>query len=221
MLAGQVTDSQEMEAEVHFVLPEGGMRRQRATEAQTALYHLFEEHSSELYWLAFLLTGDREQSVQAFTRAFELENGANPVFRQFMVSWARKLVIAASLATIETELRESACRTADTDDQDSAQLAGPLLSHAWMGDGHMTKLELERAVLAIDAFPRCALLLTVFEHLSIEDAASLLNTDEAALKLAQSAGFIQLTRNIASGRGWRPATSSNIALSEEYAPARI
>jgi DNA-directed RNA polymerase specialized sigma24 family protein len=198
------------------------MRRPKSTEAEKALYQLFEEHSSELYWLAFLLTGDREQSVQAFTRAFELENGANPVFRQFMVSWARKLVIAASLATIETELRQSACRIADADGQDSATLAGSLPSDAWTGDGHMTKFELERAVLAIDAFPRCALLLTVFERLSIEDAASLLNASEALVKIAQGVGFIQLTRNIASGRGWLPAPkSSTIGLSERYAPARI
>jgi DNA-directed RNA polymerase specialized sigma24 family protein len=204
------------------VLAEGGMRRPKSTEADNALYQLFEEHSSELYWLAFLLTGDREQSVQAFTRAFELENGANPVFRQFMVSWARKLVIAASLATIETELRQSACRIADADGQDSATLAGSLPSDAWTGDGHMTKFELERAVLAIDAFPRCALLLTVFERLSIEDAASLLNASEALVKIAQGVGFIQLTRNIASGRGWRPALkSSNIALGEGYVPVRI
>jgi DNA-directed RNA polymerase specialized sigma24 family protein len=198
------------------------MRRPRSTEAEKALYHLFEQDSSELCWLAFLLTGDREQSVQAFTRAFELENGANPVFRQFMVSWARKLVIAASLATIETELRQSACRIADADGQDSATLAGSLPSDAWTGDGHMTKFELERAVLAIDAFPRCALLLTVFERLSIEDAASLLNASEALVKIAQGVGFIQLTRNIASGRGWLPAPkSSTIGLSERYAPARI
>jgi DNA-directed RNA polymerase specialized sigma24 family protein len=86
----------------------------------------------------------------------------------------------------------------------------------------MTKSELERAVLAIDAFPRCALLLTVFEGLSIEDAASLLNAGEALVKLAQSVGFVQLTRSIASGRGWRPAIeSSNIGLSEGYAPVRI
>jgi DNA-directed RNA polymerase specialized sigma24 family protein len=107
------------------------MRRQKSAKAENAVYQLFEEHSSELYWLAFLLTGDREQSVQAFTRAFELEDGANPVFRQFMVSWARKLVVAASLATIETELRESACRIADTDEQDSD--AGSVPSHVWTG----------------------------------------------------------------------------------------
>jgi DNA-directed RNA polymerase specialized sigma24 family protein len=196
------------------------MRRPQLAEAENALYQLFEQHSCELYWLAFLLTGDWKQSERAFTRAFELEDGAEPVFRQFMVSWARKLVIAASLATIETELRESMCRISDTCDQEPAN-TGPLPSDAWTGDGHMTKFELERAIFAIDAFPRCALLLTVFERLSLKDVASLLNSAEDVVKLAQSVGFIQLTRNIASGRGWLPITSSNIALSKEYAPARI
>jgi len=218
----QPIDSQAVEVQVHLQLAEGGMRREKSRGAENAFYQLFREYSGELYWLAFLLTGDREQSVQAFAEAFELENSANPVFRQFMVSWTRKLVIAASLATIERELRQSARRTAEADEQDFAKSASSLPAQDWIGGQQITKAEVEQAVLAIDGFPRCALLLTVFERLSTEDAASLLNASEALVKKAQSAGFVQLTRNIASGRGWRPAMAdSNICLNESYAPARI
>src|SRR5467141_3722121 len=87
-------------------------------EAQAVLFRVFEEHQDELYWLAFLLTGDQEHSANAFTRALDFKDGANARFREFMVSWARKLVIAEALAAIDSELRESALRlrTADPDD---------------------------------------------------------------------------------------------------------
>jgi hypothetical protein len=66
----------------------------------------------------------------------------------------------------------------------------------------MTKPEFERAVLALDVFPRCALLLTIFEKLSIQDAVALLGVEQALLRKAQGLGLIELTRNIALGRGW-------------------
>lgn len=57
-------------------------------------------------------------------------------------------------------------------------------------------------MLALDVFPRCALLLTVFEKLSIKDTTVLLGADEALVRKAQCLGLIELTRNIARGRGW-------------------
>jgi DNA-directed RNA polymerase specialized sigma24 family protein len=179
------------------------MRPESRAEAEGALYRMFKEHSSELYWLAFLLTGDREQSIQACTRAFDLEDGATPVFQEFMVSWARKLVITASLATIRRELRKSMLRIARSQERDSAKLDN-LPSHTWISNQPTTKSELERAVFAIDVFPKCVLLLTVFERLSIEQVALLLNANEALVRTTQSQGLIELTRNLALGRGWTP-----------------
>jgi hypothetical protein len=67
-------------------------------------------HYSELYWLAFILTGDQQLSVQAFTHTLDFEDGASPFFRGWMVSWARRQVIAAALGAISSELRESVRR---------------------------------------------------------------------------------------------------------------
>ena len=64
---------------------------------------------------------------------------------------------------------------------------------------NLTKPELERALLAIEVFPRCALLLTVFERLSIQEAAVLLNADEPLVRKAQARALFDLTRNLAVG----------------------
>jgi DNA-directed RNA polymerase specialized sigma24 family protein len=166
-------------------------------EPEQSLYRVFEEHSAELYWLAFLLTGDREQGVAAFTRAVDFEEGANPVFREFMISWARKLIIAQALAGIRPQLRDS-LRKLQTENWSH----GPLPSDSRAGRLSVSRPEFESAVLALDAFQRCAVLLTVFERLSVAETALLLDADVELVKKAQVRGLVELTRNIALGRGW-------------------
>ena len=53
-------------------------------------------------------------------------------------------------------------------------------------------------MLAIDFFPRCAVLLTVFEKLSPDDTAVLLSSDRECVKTAAAIGLIELTRNLAA-----------------------
>jgi hypothetical protein len=55
---------------------------------------VFKEQRTELYSLAYLITGDRERSVQAFSHALNYGE-MNPTFRSFMLFWARKLVVIA------------------------------------------------------------------------------------------------------------------------------
>lgn len=171
---------------------------------QDGFYEAFGEHYSELYWLAFLLTGDRELSVQAFTNALDGDVGANPFYRDWIVSWARRLVIAGALGVITSELRESVRRV------EKSRVEVPAIDRRQSGiragfEG-ITKAEFEQAVLAVDVFPRCALLLTVFEKLSIYDTARLLGTDETLGRKAQGLGLVELTRNIARIRGSKEQT---------------
>ena len=170
----------------------------------TIAREIFAEHRAELYWLAFLLTGNREQSVEAFTRAVNFEDTANPVFRGFMVSWARKLVIAQALAQIGLELHESMLRSEARDFSQPEDLP----SRARMSADKVTRQQLESAVLALDVFERCAVLLTVFERLSIPEVALLLNAGAELVKKAQIRGLIELTRNIAAGPGRDPICTS-------------
>lgn len=171
---------------------------QRGSEAaaQEAAHRTFEEQSSEFYWLAYLLTGDSDCAVQAFTSALEFDDAPTPVFREFMISWARRLVIASALATVAVKLRASSLRFEQAESDDMARHAS-FSSSPGMSSQDLTKPELHRLLLAIDLFPRCGLLLTIFEKLSVKDAALLLNADERLVRRAQASALIDLTRNLA------------------------
>lgn len=157
------------------------------------LIQTFEENSSRLYSLAFLLTGDIDRSVQAFQKALDGEEEANP-------AGARKLIVIAALATIERELRASVKRTLRRAAEETSG------NPTWKQHAHIAREEFERAVVAIDAFPRCAMLLTIFEGMSIKLASVLLNANEALTGAAQRIGVTQLMRNL--GGDQRPMFSA-------------
>jgi len=149
---------------------------------------IFRDHMSELYWLAFLLTGDRERSVQAYTGALNSEAPA-PGLHKFMLSWARRLVVVAALGTIRRQLRESELRTRPATE---SELNGLALS-ASLDRASFTKEELEAALLSMDVFIRCAVVLTIFERLSVKEAAELLGADKNTVKSAQARGVTEMT----------------------------
>jgi len=63
-------------------------------------------------------------------------------------------------------------------------------------------------------FPRCAILLSVFERVSIEDAAVLLDVDRELFRKAQAIGLQELTRNLAGIQEWTPSA-------RKYRQARV
>jgi hypothetical protein len=172
-------------------------------EVHEELIENFEKHSSELYQLAFLLTGNTDRSVQAFTLALELDEQMNSVFDGFMNEWARKLIMVEALGTIKTELRRSIARVARMGGEEA------LGSGRWTQRQGIAKEEFEEAVIAIDAFPRCAMLLTIFEGLPLKTAAILLDAGEALTAAAQRIGILQLTRRLTGNSGRDPYEGMN------------
>jgi hypothetical protein len=160
---------------------------------QQDLMETFERDSSELYWLAYLFTGNSDRGVQAFDRALDFENA---VFGGFMKAWARKLIIVEALGTMEKELRTSIQRT--------ARSAGAERPAKWTRPPEVNKERFEQAVITIEAFPRCAMLLTIFEGMPVSAASVLLNTSEALTRRAQGIGIVQLTRNLTGDPGREP-----------------
>lgn len=165
------------------------------------LMETFEKNSSELYWLAYLLTGNEDRSVQAFGRALDTGEAANPAFNGFMNEWARKLIIVEALGGMEGELRRSMARVARATEKGAEKEVQSKLA---LRQG-IAKEEFEQAVLAIDSFPRCAMLLTIFEGMTVGSAANLLHADEALTAAAQRIGIVQLTRNLAGSNGRDPS----------------
>jgi hypothetical protein len=138
------------------------------------------ERAADLYWLAFLLTGQRKPKLDAATEELDAEEDANPFFSAWMHAWSRRLIIAKALAAICGELAASARRTAWERSQKSAPRLRP-----WGIDRHTTKVQHENALLAIDMFPKCAHLFSAFERISLEDAAVLLDADRRLVRKGQ------------------------------------
>jgi DNA-directed RNA polymerase specialized sigma24 family protein len=172
------------------------------------------ESGADLYWLTFLLTGDREASLDVTLEALGFAQGANPFFSTWMLAWSRRVVIAKALAVIRDELATSAHRTASKRAEEST-----LPPRNWDPDQDATKVVLERALLAIDVFPRCALLLSVFERMPVEDVANLLDSDRDLVRKAQLTGLRALTRNLARMQGWRSTANRSYVITSELQDA--
>jgi hypothetical protein len=147
----------------------------------------------DLYRLAYLLTGNRDVSFQAAVDAAELPEDASPFFAEWVLRWSRKIAIAKSLGTIRGEFHASARRTEAT-----ALHSDVRLPQGWSLSSQTNRIQLEQALLAIDVFPRCALVLSIFEGLPLEEVATLLDEDRELVKTARAIGLQQLTQRLSS-----------------------
>lgn len=145
----------------------------------------------DLYWLAFLLTGQPDISVDIAADAAVSGDPVNPFFEGWMRDWARRLVIAKALTAIHADLANSVRRT------EAAHFKSSQVPRNWSLGADTGKADLERALLAIDLFPRAAVLLLVFERVRMTDAATLLGANPDLLKKAQAIGLSELTANLA------------------------
>jgi DNA-directed RNA polymerase specialized sigma24 family protein len=148
--------------------------------------------AADLYWLAFLLTERQDLSVDIGADTAVSGDDASPFFAKWMRGWQRRLVIGRALTTIHNELDDSARRTHLARGKGSA---APRRN--WSLSPDTTKADLQQALLAIDLFPRAALLLLIFEDIRMADAAALLNADPALIRKAQAIGLRELTSNLA------------------------
>jgi DNA-directed RNA polymerase specialized sigma24 family protein len=155
------------------------------------------ERMVDLYWLAFLFTGHSESSVEIAIESLDSQDEANPFFSTWMSAWSRRVVIAKALSSIRKDLVDSANRTKSAHTGKSA-----FPPRDWTLNPAPTKAQLEAALLTIDVFPRCALVLSFFEKASLEDTAVLLNADRSLVGKAQLIGLQELNRNLARMQGW-------------------
>lgn len=191
----------------------------RARASATAMTHTTQTHSSkvptitfmeqghQVLRLAFWLTGDPAATIDAVAEALDGHDAADGFFQALMTVWARKLVIAKALGAVHSQLAASIHRTRIRSagvppDWDS------LPPPAWTARHEVTRAYIDKALLAIDLFPRCTLLLLVFEKLSLDDVSTLLNADKELVKKAEEIAFTELTRNIALEQGWAPTSGA-------------
>jgi DNA-directed RNA polymerase specialized sigma24 family protein len=168
------------------------------------------EHLADLHWLAYLLTGSREPSFDIAVETAASGDPAGPYFSNWMAAWSRRVVIAKALAGIHDQLAESA-RRIEMKRVHKAELP----PRDWSLDRGTTKSEIENALLAIDLFPRAALLLTVFEGVSAADAAVLLDASRELVAKGRTIGLQEMTANLARMQGWKLAPAKRCTLHNE------
>ena len=88
---------------------------------------------------------------------------------------------------------------------------------SWMLDPNTTPATLEHVLLSIDVFPRCELLLTVYEGLPLDVAAVLMNIDWNLVRKGVALASVELTRHLAKMQGLVPDAS----VPEEHHPFRV
>jgi DNA-directed RNA polymerase specialized sigma24 family protein len=158
-----------------------------------ALYGVFEQQMSELYWLGLILTGNPDQSEQALSDALNFDE-SSPIFES-PARYARTLVTAASLRLIDRQLRESKRQTrkAEAGLGDLENLS--LVRSSVRG---LNRTTLTDALLAIDPFPRSALVLSLFENLPLDEISALLDADQELVRKGWMAGLAELVLQIAA-----------------------
>lgn len=148
----------------------------------------------DLYWLGLLLTGDRQLSAETVVETLEMKGNEGPLSQTWM-SWARRFFIAKAISRVSRELQMSVLRTEILHFEYGTQAKTlPVFREDLEIELHRPRLE--SALLKIDLFPRCALLLTVFERLSCQDAANLLNADAELVATGRAIGLTELASNL-------------------------
>ena len=161
-----------------------------------------DEIVSGLCWLAFLVTENWHFSVDVVCSVLDPEDLYGTFPCQRMILRSRRRVAAAALASTRAELPGSARRTERALATDWNARSKRLFREPSPGSA-ITKPALQRALLGIDIFPRCALLLIVFEGLPIDEAALLLEENEELVMGALGFALLQLTENLAGQRTTR------------------
>ena len=144
--------------------------------AQNDYVRLFADSAEPLRWLCYTLTGDEELSEKVLKAAFEQSlKGADCVFRDWMVSWARRLIVQACITLMRprgSSLEECVCTHARQD-----------------GDGISDQLELafsqpsdalQQRLLHLDPLPRFVFVLRALEGYSRRETALLLAISDRA-----------------------------------------
>ena len=143
---------------------------------QSDYVRLFADSAEPLRWLCNTLTGDEELSEKVLRAAFEQSlKGADCVFRDWMVSWARRLIIQACIALLRpsgSSLEECLC-----------------LNHREDGSGISDQLELalsqpsdalQQRLQHLDPLHRFVFVLRALEGYSRRETALLLEIGDRA-----------------------------------------
>lgn len=154
---------------------------------------LFASPTNQLEWLCYTLTGNKELSGKVLKAALEQSlRGADGVFREWMLSWARRLTIKVCIELV----RPAASRI----------MQRPYFSHV-MATGLVDSSELEivlsqpsdllqQSLLSLEPLPRFVFVLRALEGYSRRDTGLLLNLDDRTCEWIYSQATIEMRGRI-------------------------
>lgn len=173
-------------------------KRWREAAVASRVTRVHTEPPPKLEWLTSQITGGVVSEPDSALELLLPKEGDNATFARWIRAWSRKLAIARALGTVAGKLKVSARRMELID---SAQLRN-LCRRNWRWLSSSNRVDLERDITAIDLFPKAALLLTIFERLSLVDAAVLLGVPKETVANAQARAMMQLSRAIGGRQAW-------------------
>src|ERR1700731_678284 len=128
--------------------------RESKTQNTNATGNADIKQGRRLLSLFFLLTGGKDLRIEAATKAEEANDSTSPFFDFWMTAWARNLVIARALQSVQRQISVSIDRYKQLSGSASIS-AHSLPPPCWSAAQEVTRAHLQRALLAIDVFPRC------------------------------------------------------------------
>jgi len=166
-------------------------KRSLVPPIDATLMRTYNEIPDRLTWLANLITGESRQGPDPAFEPLCSRDSGNPFFHRWSNVWFRKLMPAKTLGRVAAEVKESARRTASLNCPRDGSAPLPLAG----------RYPLERALLTLDLFPRCVILLTMVEQLSLEDTAILLDADKQLIETTRLMAMAELYASIAHKQG--------------------
>jgi DNA-directed RNA polymerase specialized sigma24 family protein len=136
---------------------------------------LFAGSAERLGWLCYLLTGNEKLSEKLLDAALEQSlKGADHVFREWMVSWARRLIVRVCIETMRPQIAEMA---------QAAYLLPPMRLGAIDQERLSPVLSLpadvlQERLLELDVLSRFVFVLRALEGYSRRETSLLLNIDD-------------------------------------------
>ncbi len=147
---------------------------------------IFDEDSIDLYQLSFLLTGNHENAQMCFVSGFEDCATGNPVFREWVHSWAKRTIVQNAIKELKPRPRHSNSSLSATIFPNIDQLSRGLDQHFEI-DG----------VLGLEDFERFVFVMSILERYSDHDCALLLG---CAVQQVREARACAIQRMASSGR---------------------
>ena len=147
--------------------------RQQVYATQDEFCRTFAEEENSLYLLALLLTADASKAEQCFVAGLEDSIEGNRVFKEWVRSWSRRMIIRNAIQLISPV---------------PGQNGAPHVS-----DSGAVTLDLGSeltAVLQLAPLERFVFVMSVLEGYSIQDCSILLNCTRQYIEIAQ-AGALQ------------------------------